>query len=53
MYACMYIYIYAFTFDLTHMMSMVDIMAIIIETPTIESGYFLEKEFTKLIHMNS
>ena len=38
--------------DLTHMMSMVDPMAIGVETPRIDSGCSLEKEFTELIYMN-
>ena len=38
--------------DLTYMMSIVDLMAIGVETPSIESGCFLEKEFIELIHMN-
>ena len=37
----------------THMMSMVDPIAIGVETLRIDSGCSLEKEFTKLIHMNS
>ena len=36
----------------THMMSMVDNVAIGVETLRMDSGYFLEKEFTKLIPMN-
>ena len=36
----------------THMMSMADPVAIDVETLRIDSGYFLEKEFTKLIFMN-
>ena len=39
-------------FDLTHMMSMVDPVAIGVETPRIGSGCSLEKEFIELIHMN-
>ena len=39
-------------FDLTHMMSMVDPMAMGVETPKIDSGRSLENEFTKLICMN-
>ena len=39
-------------FDPTHMMSMVDLIAISVETLRIDSGCSLEKEFTKLIHMN-
>ena len=38
--------------DLNHMMSMVDHVAIGVETPRIDSGCSLEKEFTKLIRMN-
>ena len=38
--------------DLTHMMSMVDLVAIGVETPRIDSGCYLEKEFTELIRMN-
>ena len=37
---------------LTHMMSMADHVAIGVETPRIDSRCSLEKEFTKLIHMN-
>ena len=33
-------------FDLTHMMSVVDLVAINIETLEIDSRYSLEKEFT-------
>ena len=36
----------------THMMSMVDPIAISVETLMIDSGCSLEKEFTKLIRMN-
>ena len=39
-------------FDLTHMMSMVDLVAIGVETPRIDCGCSLEKEFTEFIHMN-
>ena len=39
-------------YDLTHMMSMVDLVDINVETLKIESGRSLEKEFTKLIYMN-
>ena len=35
----------------THMMSMTDRVPIGVETPKIASGYYLEKEFTKLINM--
>ena len=38
--------------NLTHMMSMVDPVAIGVETPRIDNGCSLEKEFTELIHMN-
>ena len=36
----------------THMMSMVDPIAIGVETLRIDSGCSLEKEFTELIRMN-
>ena len=36
----------------THMMSMTDPVAIGVETLRIDSGCSLEKEFTKLIHIN-
>ena len=36
----------------TYMMSMVDPMAIVVETLRIDSGCSLEKELIKLIHMN-
>ena len=36
----------------THMMSMVDLITIGVETLRIDSGCFLEKEFTELIRMN-
>ena len=39
-------------YDLTHIMSMADLMAIDVETPRIDSGCSLEKEFTELIRMN-
>ena len=39
-------------FYLTHMVSMVDLVAIGVETPRIDSGCCLEKEFTELIHMS-
>ena len=39
-------------FDLTHMMSMADPIAIDVETPRIDSGCSMEKDFTKLIYMN-
>ena len=38
--------------DLTHMMSMADLIAIGVETLKIDSECSLEKEFTKLIRMN-
>ena len=38
--------------DLPHMMSMADPVAIGVETPRIDSGCSLEKEFTELIRMN-
>ena len=36
----------------SHMMSMVNTIAISVETVRIDSGCSLEKEFTELIHMN-
>ena len=39
-------------FDPTHMMSMVDPVAIGMEILRIDSGRSLEKEFTELIHVN-
>ena len=38
--------------NLSHMMSMVDPIAINVETLRIDSGCSLEKEFTELIRMN-
>ena len=38
--------------DLIHMMSMTDPVAIGVETPRIDCGCSLEKEFTELIRMN-
>ena len=38
--------------DATHMMSMADLVAIKVETPKIDSGCSLKKEFTELIFMN-
>ena len=38
--------------DLTHMMSMADLVAIGVETPRRDRGCSLEKEFTELIRMN-
>ena len=40
-------------YDLTHMMCMADHMAINVETPRIDSGCSLEKEFIKFISMNT
>ena len=40
-------------FDPTHKMSMVDLVAIGVETLRLDSGCSLEKEFTALICMNS
>ena len=39
-------------FNPSHMISMVDPIAIGVETLRIDSGCSLEKEFTKLIRMN-
>ena len=39
-------------FDPPHMMSISNLVAIGVETPRIDSGCSLEKEFTKLINMN-
>ena len=39
-------------FYLTHMMTMADPVAIGVETPRIDSGCSLEKEFIELVHMN-
>ena len=39
-------------FDPTLVMSMAHLVAISVETPTIDIGCSLEKEFTELIHMN-
>ena len=39
-------------YDPTHLISMVDPMAIGLETQMIDSLYSLEKEFTELIHIN-
>ena len=39
-------------FDLTHLMSMVDLVAIGGKTLRIDSGCFLDKDFTALIFMN-
>ena len=38
--------------DPTHMMGMADLVAINVETPRIDSGCSMEKEFNKLIHVN-
>ena len=38
--------------DPTHMMSMADPVAIGVETPRIDSGCSLEKDFIELIRMN-
>ena len=38
--------------NLTHMMSMVNHVAIGVKTPRIDSGCSLVKEFTELIRMN-
>ena len=40
-------------FDWTHTMNIVDPMAIGVETPRINNTCSLDKEFTKLIHINS
>ena len=37
---------------LTYMMSIVDLVAICAETLRIDNGCSLDKEFTKLIHVN-
>ena len=39
-------------YNLTHVMSMADLVAINVETLRIDSTCSLEKEFTKLINMN-
>ena len=39
-------------FDLTHMMSIADLVAIVVETLKRDSGCSLDKEFTELICMN-
>ena len=39
-------------YDLTHVMSMTDLVAIGVETLKIDSGCPLEKEFTEWIRMN-
>ena len=38
--------------DPTHIMSMVDLVAIVVEALRIDSGCSFEKEFTELIYMN-
>ena len=38
--------------DLTHTMSMADFMVIGVKIPKMDSGCFLDKEFTELICMN-
>ena len=38
--------------DLTHMISMTNLVAIGVETPRIDSGCSLKKNFTKVIRMN-
>ena len=38
--------------DRTHMISMPNLVVISMETLRVDSGYSLEKEFTKLIRMN-
>ena len=38
--------------NLTHMMNIVDLVVIGMETLRIDSGCYLEKEFTELIRMN-
>ena len=40
------------SFDMTHMTSIANLMAINVETPKIDSECFLERELTKLIHLN-
>ena len=39
-------------FDSTHVMNMIDPMAIYVETLMMDSGCSLEKQYTELIHMN-
>ena len=39
-------------FDPTHIMSMTDLIAIVVETIRIDNGYSLEKECTELFYMN-
>ena len=38
--------------NLTHMMSMADTIAISVETPKIDNGCSLQKDFNVLIYMN-
>ena len=38
--------------DPTHMMSMIDLLVISVETPMIDNGCSLEKEFTESICIN-
>ena len=38
--------------DLTHMMSMTDLVAIVMDTPMINNRCSLKKEFIELIYMN-
>ena len=38
--------------NLNYMMSMTDLIVIVVETRRVDSGYSLEKEFTKLIYIN-
>ena len=39
-------------YDLTYLMSMVDLVTISVDTLRINSGHSLEKEFTELIILN-
>ena len=38
--------------DITHVMSVDDLMAIGVETPRIDSGCSLEEQFTELVYIN-
>ena len=38
--------------DLTHIISMANPVAISVETPRIDKGFSVEKEFTELMRMN-
>ena len=38
--------------SITPMMIITDLVAISVETPRIDSGYSLEKDFIELIHVN-